>query len=114
MTQLNGPNSSQEVTSARVTERSSWPKRLLGFAAGYVVIFFVLLPEFVPPVPRTLTGWIFLALAAPPLYLLGEGLFEFLSSPSRTRVGRVLKTIGMIVLILLYVGTLLLYIVTRA
>lgn len=56
-------------------------KRLALYAFGYVVILGVSTLWFMPPAPKSASGWIVFLLCAPPLYLLGEWMAERLGQP---------------------------------
>jgi len=52
---------------------------------GVIVIWAVLILQFVPNYPSTVLGWICLLVLGPPLYLSGEWFFERIFSIERCR-----------------------------
>jgi hypothetical protein len=50
-----------------------------------LIIWAVVILQFVPSLPSTVLGWIFLVVLGPPLYLLGEWVFEKIFSTERGR-----------------------------
>jgi hypothetical protein len=55
------------------------------YVFGIVIIWAVVILQFLPNLPLTVLGWIFLLVLGPPLYLLGEWFFEKVFSPERGR-----------------------------
>jgi hypothetical protein len=55
------------------------------YVFGIIIIWAVVILQFLPNIPSTLFGWIFLLVLGPPLYLLGEWFFEKVFSPERGR-----------------------------
>ena len=54
-------------------------------AVAWLIVAGVLALQFWPAVPNTAAGWVAFIAFGPPLYVLGEGVFEWLWS---TRAGR--------------------------
>lgn len=52
---------------------------------GIIIIWAVVILQFVPNLPSTVLGWISLLVLGPPLYLLGEWFFEKIFSTERGR-----------------------------
>ena len=50
-----------------------------------LIIWAVVILQFVPNLPSTVLGWIFLVVLGSPLYLLGEWVFEKIFSTERGR-----------------------------
>lgn len=59
--------------------RHSLSRRLLLGMFSYVVIAVAALPHFVPPLPKSVTGWVLLLVFAPPIYILGEWIGDKIS-----------------------------------
>ncbi len=55
------------------------------YVLGIIIIWAVVILQFLPNLPSTVLGWIFLLVLGPPLYLLGEWFFEKVFSPQRGR-----------------------------
>ncbi len=52
---------------------------------GIIILWAVVILQFVPSPPFTVLGWIFLLVLGPPLYLLGEWVFQKIFSTERGR-----------------------------
>lgn len=55
------------------------------YVFGIIIIWAAVVLQFLPNLPSTVLGWIFLLVLGPPLYLLGEWVFEKVFSPERGR-----------------------------
>ena len=55
------------------------------YVFGIIIICAVVILQFLPNLPSTVLGWIFLLVLGPPLYLLGEWFFEKVFSTERGR-----------------------------
>jgi hypothetical protein len=64
------------------------PLPLVGIAIAWLVIAGIAMLTIWPSVPQSPIGWIVFFIFAPPLYVLGEALFEYLWS---TRLGRAIS-----------------------
>ena len=81
------------------TRRHSLSRRLLLGVFAYVVIALAALPYFVPPLPKSPTGWVLLLVFAPPIYILGEWIGETISGEwgEHSRLAKIAKA-GLFVL----------------
>jgi hypothetical protein len=52
---------------------------------GIIIIWTVVILQFLPNLPSTVLGWVFLLVLGPPLYLLGEWFFYKVFSSERGR-----------------------------
>lgn len=66
--------------------RKSQP--LVGIAVAWLLVAGIALLTIWPSAPQSPSGWIVFFIFAPPLYVLGEALFEYLWS---TRLGRAIS-----------------------
>lgn len=56
-------------------------RSLLIGAGGYMLVAIAALPYFIPPLPKSLVGWVIFLVFAPPLYIIGEWLGDKISAP---------------------------------
>ena len=53
------------------------------YVSGIIIIWAIVILQFLPNLASTVLGWIFLLVLGPPLYLLGEWFFEKVFSTER-------------------------------
>lgn len=53
------------------------------YLLSIIIIWAVVIVQFVPSLPSTVLGWILLLVLGPPLYLLGESVFQKIFSTER-------------------------------
>jgi hypothetical protein len=92
------------------TSTTTWPRRAIGLAVVWLLVFGLMVVTLWPDTPRTVGKWLALLALGPPLYLLAEFFFGWLFSQqhgqaiSKRKLSPVRIVVALVVVVLYSLG----------